>query len=98
MSRRKTRVRRLTLTEFRREQGVRLSGDECDAVRRLHSGIRIEPAMGRRDCYDLIPDQRIGLVCLPGLIVEIRPKVPISSVVFLVSYACEALNWSDQCA
>jgi 5-methylcytosine-specific restriction enzyme subunit McrC len=33
---------------------------------------------------------------LAGLVVEIRPKVPISSVLFLVSYACDAAAWFAQ--
>ena len=91
-------MRRLKLTEFQREQDVALSGDECDAVRRLHPGIRIEPSLGSQGRYDLTPDQRIGLICLPALVIEIRPKVPMSSVVFLVSYGCDAVSWADQYA
>lgn len=88
-------IRRLTLTEFRTQPGVALSINERDAVRRLHSGIRIEPTLGSEGRYDLTPDQRIGLVCLPSLVIEVRPKVPMSSVLFLVSYACEAASWFD---
>jgi 5-methylcytosine-specific restriction enzyme subunit McrC len=91
-------VRRLTLTEFQRERAVALSMDECDAVRRLYPRIGIEPTIGHRGHYDLTPDQRIGLVCLPTLVIEVRPKVPMSSVVFLVSYGCDAVSWSDQYA
>jgi 5-methylcytosine-specific restriction enzyme subunit McrC len=89
-------MRRLTLTEFRTQRGVALSVDERDAVQRLHAGIRIEPTLGFDGRYDLTPDQRIGLVCLPSLVIEIRPKVPMSSVLFLVSYGCDAASWFDQ--
>lgn len=89
-------MHRLTLTEFRTQPAVALSIDERDAVRRLHPGIRIEPTLGSEGRYDLTPDQRIGLVCLPSLIVEVRPKVPMSSVLFLVSYGCDAASWFDQ--
>jgi len=88
-------VRRLTLTEFRTEPAVPLSVVERDAIRRLHPGIRIEPSLGFEGRYDLTADQRIGLVCLPNLVVEVRPKVPMSSVLFLVSYACDAASWLD---
>jgi 5-methylcytosine-specific restriction enzyme subunit McrC len=88
-------MRRLTLTEFRTEPAVPLSSEERDGVRRLHPGIRIEPTIGFDGRYDLTPDQRIGLVCLPTVVVEIRPKVPMSSVLFLVSYACDAASWVD---
>jgi 5-methylcytosine-specific restriction enzyme subunit McrC len=86
-------VRRLTLTEFRTEAAVPLSVEERDAVRRLHPGIRIEPTLGFEGRYDLTPDQRIGLICLPTMVVEVRPKVPMPSVLFLVSYACDAASW-----
>jgi len=89
-------VRRLTLTEFRTEYAVALSFDERDLLRRLHPGIRMEPTIGRDDCYDLTPDQRVGLVCLPSLVIEVRPKVPMSSVLFLLSFVCDAMSWFEQ--
>lgn len=89
-------MRRLTLTEFRREQAIALSVDECDAIRRLHPGIRIEPTLGSQGRYDVTPDQRIGLVCLPTVVIEVRPKMPMTSVLFLVSYGCDAVSWFDQ--
>ena len=95
-SRRTTTVRRLTLTEFRTEYAVALSFDERDLLRRLHPGIRMEPTIGRDDCYDLTPDQRVGLVCLPSLVIEVRPKVPMSSVLFLLSFVCDAMSWFEQ--
>lgn len=91
-----TTARRLTLNEFRTESGVFLSNQERVSLRQLHPGIRIEPTSYSNDHFDLTPDQRIGLVCLPGLIVEVRPKVPMSSVLFLVSYACNAVKWFNQ--
>lgn len=91
-----TTVRRLALTEFTTEPAVALSVVERDALRRLYPGIRIEPTLGSDGRYDLTPDQRVGLVCLPRVTLEIRPKVPMSSVLLLVSYACEAVSWFEQ--
>jgi 5-methylcytosine-specific restriction enzyme subunit McrC len=91
-----TTARRLILNEFRTESGVFLSNEEREALRQLHPGIRMEPTPYSNDHFDLTPDQRIGLVCLPELIVEVRPKVPMSSVLFLVSYACNAVKWFNQ--
>jgi 5-methylcytosine-specific restriction enzyme subunit McrC len=89
-------LRRLTLTEFATEPGVALSAYERDAARRLHPGLRIEPTFGTEGRYDLTPDQRIGLISLPTLVIEVRPKVPITSVLFLVSWACDAVSWFDE--
>jgi 5-methylcytosine-specific restriction enzyme subunit McrC len=89
-------MRRLRLTEFVTERAVALATEERDALRRLHPGIRVEPTIGSQGRYDLTPDERIGLVCLPALVIEVRPKVPMSSVLFLVSYGCESVRWFDQ--
>jgi 5-methylcytosine-specific restriction enzyme subunit McrC len=88
-------VRRLTLNEFRTERNVSLSVLERETLRKLHPGIRIEPTAYSDDRYDLTPDQHIGIICLPDVVLEVRPKVPISSVLFLVSYACNAVEWFD---
>lgn len=89
-------MRRLTLTEFETEPAVTLSVSERDGLRRLHTGLRIEPTLGTEGRYDVTPDQHIGVISLPSLAVEIRPKVPMASVLFLVSYACEAVSWFEQ--
>ncbi len=86
-------MRRLKLTEFKTQISVALSVTERDSIRRLHPGIRIEPTLGSEDRYDLTADQRVGLVCLPSLVIEVRPKVPMSSVLFLLSYSCDAASW-----
>jgi len=88
-------MRRLRLTEFKTQPAVELSPSERDTLRRLYPGIRIEPTPGFEGRYDLTPDQHIGLVCLPALVLEIRPKVPMSSVLFLLSYACDAVSWFE---
>lgn len=89
-------MRRITLREFRTEGAVSLSLEQREALRKLCPGIRIEPTAYARDLYDLTPDQRIGLVALQDLAIEIRPKVPMASVLFLLSYACEAAAWFDE--
>lgn len=89
-------MRRLTLAEFKTEPAVALSVSERDGLRRLHSGLRIEPTLGIEGRYDVTSDQHIGVISLSSLVVEIRPKVPMSSALFLISYACEAVSWFDQ--
>ncbi|HUB81981.1 MAG TPA: hypothetical protein VMB03_24460 [Bryobacteraceae bacterium] len=91
-------MRRLQLTEFRTESAVKLTAFERDSLRRLYPGVRIEPTVGCNDRYDITPDQRIGIICLPTVTVEVRPKIPISSVFFLVSYCCDAVHWSEYLA
>lgn len=89
-------MRRLTLTEFRTAPAVPLTASERDAIRRLYCGMVVEPTLGRDGFYDLTPDQHIGVVAIPGLTIEIRPKVPMRSVLFMVSYTCEKVSWRDE--
>ena len=89
-------MRRLTLTEFRTEPAVRLPLAERDALRALAPGVRIEPTPRAEHHYDLTPDQHIGVICLTATTIEIRPKVPMSAVLFLVSYACGLTTWLAQ--
>ncbi len=88
-------MRRLTVTEFRTLPGVALDRAERDAIRRLHPGLRIEPTIGSEGLYDITADQRIGVVSLPTVTLEIRPKVPITSVLFLLSHAHGIVQWLD---
>jgi 5-methylcytosine-specific restriction enzyme subunit McrC len=88
------KMRRLTLNEFRTERSVQLSSTERDALRRLNPGLTIEPSPGVDGLYDITPDQRIGLLVLPDLSLEIRPKIEMSSVLFLLSYAVILIDWS----
>src|SRR5665811_927261 len=89
-------LRRLSLVEFRTEPRIFLTIEEREALRKLWPGIRIEPTPNSNEHFDLTPDQRIGLVCAPDLVIEIRPKIPMSSVLFLISHACDAAKWFDE--
>lgn len=90
-----TTTRRHTLVEFQTTKSVALSAWERDAIRRASPKLRVEPTIGRDGYYDLTPDQRIGVIALPEVVLEIRPKVPMSSVLFLVSYGCGLVRWDD---
>jgi hypothetical protein len=87
-------LRRLRLTEFATEPGVAPATNAT--LRGDDPGLRIEPTLGAEGRYNLTPDQRVGLISLPTLVIEIRPKVPITSVLFLVSWACDAVFWFDE--
>ncbi|QKK08435.1 MAG: hypothetical protein HND58_09775 [Planctomycetota bacterium] len=87
-------MRRLTLTEYATTAGVLLGADELAMLRRAHPTLRIEPSAGMPGRFDITPDQHIGVVQLPSVAIEIQPKTPMSSVIFLVSYAADRVNWS----
>jgi 5-methylcytosine-specific restriction enzyme subunit McrC len=88
-------MRRIPLEEFRRSEPVALSADERQVLARLYPGMRIETSPVRESEFHLTPDQHVGMVCLSDLTLEIRPKFPTTSVLFLIAYACEAISWSE---
>lgn len=87
--------RRLALTEHEDSAPVWLSPTERDALPLLHPGIQIQAAGSRSDRYVLRPDQRVGVIALPTLVVEIEPKIPMPSVLHLISVASDAVRWQQ---
>src|SRR3954452_3269568 len=85
--------RLLTLTEYQTLSGVSLSLTERDQLRTLVPTLGIVPTPGRDDCYDLTPGSQVGGVSLPGLAVEIRPKMPVERLLFLISYTLHRRAW-----
>lgn len=88
-------MRLLTLTEYRTEQGIALSANERDTLRRVAPFIDITPTPETSACYDLRPGSTIGTVDLGTLAIEIRPKLPIDRVLFLISYALGQRRWDE---
>ena len=91
-------MRRLTLFEHRTTPEVPLSSDERDALMRAIPSLAVSPSVGREGRYDLTPGSRIGAINLLAtrLAVEIRPKVPVSRVMFMVSYTLDPASWREQ--
>ena len=86
-------MRRLTLVEYRTEPGVALAPDERDAL--LRAPIAVVPTRGMDGHYDLTPGSYVGAVDLGTLAIEIRPKLPIERLLFMVSYALGRRGWQD---
>jgi 5-methylcytosine-specific restriction enzyme subunit McrC len=87
-----TKMRHLRLTEYQTEPSVLLSPAERDALRDV---AQIAPTRGELDRYDVTPGSTIGVMEFEALSVEIRPKLPISRVMFLISYALNPSAWRD---
>ena len=88
-------MRRLTLVEYQTRPGVALSPEERDALQRVAPPVSVAPAPGRAGRYDLTPGSWVGAVHLGTLAIEIRPKLPIRQVLFLISYALDPRAWQD---
>lgn len=83
----------LTLVEHRKTSGVRLSAGQRDALLRLVPSLAMVPTAGCEGSYHLTPGSHVGALVLPGLAVEIRPKIEIDRLLFLLSYALDRRKW-----
>ena len=90
-------MRQIDLREYERSEPVALAIDERDRLAEaLRGSITIEPAPGAEDRYFLTPGSTIGALELGDLSVSIRPKLSISRVLFLASYAADRIELRDR--
>lgn len=86
---------RLTLREYQTEPRVRLPAEERDALIRSMPSLTVTPSAGLEGHYDLTPSSHVGAVEVGPLSVAVVPKIPVSRVMFLISYALDPENWSS---
>ncbi len=86
----------LRLTEYQRSAAVRLEPELRDALIGAIPGITVAPASGERDTYELTPSSWVGVAALPGLLVEVKPKIPVDRLLFLLSYSLHKRGWKIQ--
>jgi 5-methylcytosine-specific restriction enzyme subunit McrC len=89
-------MRRITLKEFEPSSALDLSSAEVDAFQRLAPQIRVEPARGQTGRYTLTPDAHVGVIRFADTLIEIRPKLPIDRLFFLLSYAVDPSSWGQE--
>lgn len=88
-------MRPAILTEHRCSPDVALSHAELARLREILPSLRVVPSARGEGLYDLTPDSTIGAIQLEELSILIRPKLPISRVLFLVSYALDPRGWRE---
>lgn len=88
-------MRRLRLTEYARSTLHGVSREEAALLRRTVPSLRIEPCLDSTEGFDAIPGSWVGAVSLPGLEVQIHPKLPIDRLMFLISYAADPAAWKE---
>ena len=84
-------MRTIDLQEYVTSEPYLLSVDERDELRKVPS-LTIDPAPGTEDEYRLTPGSTIGALEIGNLSVSILPKLDISRVLFLASYALGAFK------
>ena len=81
---------RLILAEHQTERES-LTSEQLVALQRFAPSVTISPSP-TQGVWDLRPGSEVGVIRLPDLTVEIRPKLPIDRVLFLASYALGAFR------
>lgn len=88
-------MRLLSLREYRTERDVPLTSAEVHALQVVAGSISIVPSVRLDGCYDLTPGSYVGGIQLDTLSVEIRPKLPIERLLFLISYTLDPKQWRE---
>ena len=81
------RMLEMRLTEYEKCSGIELSTADRDALTEVAPSITIASTPGSEGVYDLTAGPTVGVVQTDTLSVEIRPKLPIDRVLFLISYS-----------
>ena len=68
-----------------------LDKEQLAALTSAHIGVTPSPDEGKT--WDLRPSSYIGTVCIGGLSVVVRPKIPVDRVMFLITYALDPRHW-----
>ena len=89
-------MRQIDLQEYVRSEPLRLSADQLDALGKRSLSLTIAPARGAAHAYCLTPGATIGALELGDLSVVIRPKLDISRVLYLASYALGAFKLREE--
>ena len=89
-------MRQIDLREYAESGPIRLSATERDELRNILPSLTIEPAASADDAYCLTPSSTIGALEIDGLSVSISPKLPVSRVLFMASYAMGAFKLREE--
>jgi 5-methylcytosine-specific restriction enzyme subunit McrC len=85
----------LVLTEYLPSEPVALAVTQRDTLRKLVPGLSVSPIPGSTDTYTITSGSSVGVVRVGDLTVELRPKVGIAPVLFLLSYALDPMAWRE---
>ena len=89
-------MHQIELREYGESEPVRLTVDERDALKETLPSLTIQAALGESDLYHLRPEAVIGAFEIADLSVAVRPKLDISRVIYLASYAMGAYKPTEE--
>ena len=86
-------MRPLDLREYETSNPEALSVTERDA---LGGFVSVKPAPGTETEYHLTPESTVGVLEIGDLSVSIQPKLPVSRVLYLASYAIGQIDFREE--
>ncbi len=89
-------MRQIDLQEYVTSEPLELSAGERDALAEHVPSLTITPARGAANAYCLTPGATIGALELGDLSVAIHPKLDISRVLYMASYALGAFDLREE--
>ena len=95
MTETKTPHAALVLTEHRDSDPVRLFPTERDALRELIPQMTVVAVPGHEDLYVLNPRNAVGAMQLGERRIEVRPKIGIKRMAFVLAYSMNPKHWRD---
>ncbi len=81
------------LTEHQLSDPVELTVQERDAVRSAVDGLSVVPEAGTTDTYRLTCGSTVGVVTVGDLVLELRPKVGLAPLLFMLAYRSSPATW-----
>lgn len=88
-------MRQVSVPEYGDVLGLPLAPAERDFLAALGKALSVRPSLLVPGAFDLEASGYVGAAVIDGLSLEIRPKVPLASVLFMVSYAIDPTSWRD---
>lgn len=88
-------MRSLSIAEYQTQHGVALTNAEVVALRGLNSVIGVVPSLDMSGGFDVTATSWIGVIDLGTIAIEVRPKVPLAHILFMISYSHVTASTSD---
>ena len=86
---------KLTLTEYQSSPPLRLVDRDLSLIASVAPSVTITPSIGTTGMYSFTPSSEVGAIQVGELEIEIRPKMPIRNLLFLISFALDPRRWKD---
>jgi len=87
-------VTRYELAEYGRAEGLDLDRDDALALSQTRA-VRVTPSLTAVGRFDVTAAQFVGVVRSRGCELWVRPKLPVSRLLFLLGYANDSRGWHD---